>query len=140
MSIIDSEQLRNELYQFHGTEEYHRHPFNQRLFWTDGVQNFAQRAQAFWFIDVIAVGANGRPGPVPQAVPRQSEFAVVLLEVKDVLANLRLYSDTDEDGNYPRDFLLYEEPIGFTDCPPGTWKFYLEEEGDFVVLMLPGER
>ena len=137
---MDSEQLQAELASFHGTEKYHRHVLNRHLVWTDGVLHFARQAKAFWFIDVIAVGANGNPGPVPNVVPRRDEFAIVLLEVKDVLATLRLYSDTDEDGNYPQDLLLYQEEIGFTDCPPGTWKFYLERSGDYVVLMLPNER
>ena len=137
---MNSEQLRNELDQFHGTEKYHRHVLNRHLVWTDGVLHFARQAKAFWFIDVIAVGANGNPGPVPNVIPLDDEFAIVLLEVEDRAATIRLYSDTNEYGYYTLDFLLYEEFIEFTDCPPGTWKFYLERSGDYVVLMLPNER
>ena len=137
---MDSEQFRNELDQFHGTEKYHRHVLNPRLVWTDGVLHFARQAKAFWFIDAIAVGVNGNPGPVPNVIPLDDEFAIVLLEVKDRSAMLRLYLDTDENGDYQPAFILYEEPIEFTDCPPGTWKFYLERSGDYVVLMLPNER
>lgn len=137
---MNTEQLQAELAGFHGTEKYHRHVLNPQLVWTDGVLYFARQAKALWFIDAIAVGVNGNPGPVPNVIPLDDEFAIVLLEVKDRSAMLRLYLDTDEDGNYQPAFVLYEEPIEFTDCLPGTWKFYLERSGDYVVLMLPNER
>lgn len=144
---MNSEELQNELNRFHGTETYHRHRLNPHLVWTDGVDYFARQAQASWFITILAVGTGGRPGPVPRIVPRCDEFAIVLMEVRGHTATLRLYSDSDEDGNYPQQYLLYEEEIEYTDCLPGTWKFYLEQAGDFVkrtgdyaVLMLPNER
>lgn len=127
-----------ELNQFTGTETWHRHPYNRRLLWTDGVEYFADKARAFWFIDAIALGVHGRRGPVPDAVPGKDTFAVVLLRSKNEEGSIEVRSDYDEHDKTVGT-KLYKANIPFTDCPEGVWKFFLQHDGENVVLMLPSE-
>jgi hypothetical protein len=127
-----------DLDQFTGTETWYRHPLNKKLLYTDGVMYFAEQAGAHWFVDLIAVGANGNPGPVPQAIPDQDRFGVVLLKVTGSTAQVQVRTDYDEN-DATVGTALYKEPIPFTDCPEGTWKFYLMDDGTNTVLMVPSE-
>lgn len=129
---------QSDLNQFIGTETWHRHPFNRRLLHTDGVQYFADKAEAHWFIDLIALGANGRRGPVPSAVPNKDTFAVVLLTSKNGSGSVEVRSDYDEHDKTVGE-KLYKTNIEFTDCPAGVWKFFLQDDGEHTVLMLPSE-
>jgi hypothetical protein len=130
--------LLSQLDDFHGTETWHRHYLNRRLLHTDGVQFFAEKAGAFWFIDAMAVGVNGKKGPVPSAVPNKSYFGVVLLTSKNESATIEVRSDYDENDKTCGKS-LYRAKISFTDCPEGVWKFYLVDDGEHTVLMVPSE-
>ncbi len=135
---MKTQDLQNALDQFHGTETWRRHPLNKKLLHTDGVEYFAEQAGAYWFIDAIALGVYGNPGPIPAAIPDQGRFGVVLLDVKDRKATIQVRSDYDENDDTCGD-VLWETPIEFTDAPDGLWKFYLVDDGEHSVLMVPGE-
>lgn len=124
--------LAVQLKQYTGTEQYFRHGLNRRLVWTDGVQHFADKAGAFWFLDVVAIGTHGRPGIVPAVQRDPGGFAVVILHVKNDHALVEAYDDIP--GR-----CLYSESIGWTDCPEGEWKFYLVDDVEYVTMMLPSE-
>ena len=124
--------LEAELKEFTGTELYHRHPLNPKLVWTDGVQHFAEKAGAFWFLDLVAIGANGHPGIVPAVQRDPGGFAVVFLHVKNDHALVEAFDDVP--GR-----CIFTESIGWTDCPAGEWKFYLIDDMDHVTLLLPSE-
>lgn len=136
---MNSEQLAIELEGFTGTEKWTPHFLNRRLLWTDGVQHFADQAGAFWFIDLVAIGADGRRGLVPEVVPDKDHFAIVLLTSKDGTGLVEAYSDCEEDESYSIEKRLFSQPIEFTDCPEGVWKFYLVWDGEHTVLLLPSE-
>lgn len=127
-----------DLDQFTGTETWHRHPFNRRLLHTDGVEYFAKEAGAYWFIDLIAIGADGKRGPVPYAMPNKDGFGVVLLNVKDEKATVEVRSDYDEN-DATCGTSLFKQKIGYTTCPEGLWKFYLQHDGENTVLMCASE-
>jgi hypothetical protein len=55
MEPLTSETFKAEVSQFRGTENYYAHPLVSRFVWTDGVQYVAERAGAFWLVDLIAV-------------------------------------------------------------------------------------
>lgn len=135
---MNPQDLQAELAQFTGAEMYNRHAFNLRLVWTNGVEHFANTAKAYWFLDVIAVGCNGRPGPVPRIVPGKDRMGIVLLKVRAGSAHLEIRNDYDEEDETCGS-VLYQESIGPTDCPEGVWKFYLVADDQHVVMMLPGE-
>lgn len=124
--------LAAQLSQFTGTDNWYRHPLNRKMVWTDGAEHFAEKAQARWFIDAVAIGANGHPGIVPAVQRDPGGFAVVLLHVKNDHALIEAFDDVP--GR-----CLYSESIGWTDCPEGEWKFYCVDDGEHVVLMLPSE-
>lgn len=50
---MNPNELQQNLNQFTGTFEYHRH-WTRRLLFTDGVQYLAENAGAYWLIDLIA--------------------------------------------------------------------------------------
>lgn len=139
MTTIDtSATLSADLSQFHGTQQWFRHPLNRRLLHTEGVQYFADQAHAHWFIDAIALGIGGEKGPVPDVVPGKDHFAVVLLESRGNAGWIELLSDYDENDDSVGDQLWFKT-LDYTDCPEGIWKFYLVDDGEHTVLMLPGE-
>lgn len=124
--------LALELDQFTGTDEWHRHPLNRKFVWTDGVQHFAEKAGAFWFLDLVALGVKGKPGIVPVVQREPGGFVVVFLHVKNDHALVDAFDDVP--GR-----CLYSESIGWTDCPEGEWKFYLIDDVEYVTLLLPSE-
>lgn len=119
---LTSEQLDSHLFQFSGTENWHRHWLAKAMLYTDGVKSFAEHGGqegAYWFLDVVAT----------EFFPllRKEAFLHIVLSVKDRKAAIRV-----DDGN---DHVLREKPIEFTDMQEGDWRFYLTDS----VLLLPGE-
>lgn len=139
MSTMTPQELQNELAQFTGTETWYRHPFNRRLLYTDGAKYFVEHAKAYWFLDLIAIGANGHRPPVPNAIPNKNDFGIVLLTSTGAEGHVEIYSDSEEDGTYSKDKRLFRERLEFTDCPEGVWKFFLIDDGEHTVLLLPSE-
>lgn len=139
MEKITSEALELGLKQFYGTEQWRRHHFNRYLLHTDGVEYFAQKAGAYWFIDAVAIGMAGKRGLVPYVVPNKSPFAIVLLKSKDQKAVVEAYKDTTESGNFVESNRLFRQKVDFTDCPEGDWKFFLIWDGEKATLLLPSE-
>lgn len=135
---MNTTDLQYELTQFHGTEKWRRHLLNPRVLHTDGVEHFAYAAGAYWFIDAIALGVYGRPGPVPAIVPRLSSFGIVLLKSAGGRGSIEVRSDYDED-DATCGSTLWHEYLEFTDCPEGTWRFYLIDDGEHTVLLVPSE-
>ena len=119
MGKIDSNQVRQDLAQFSGTETWYRHPLNPKLLYTDGVQFFAEQAESYWFLDIVATEIFR----LQQAEP----FMVITLSVDDGEADI---STDDGDGN-----IIYRRHIHFTDAPMGEWRFYLTDN----VILLPSE-
>lgn len=136
---MNSEQLQAYLDGFTGSETWHRHPLNRKLLWTDGVDAFAQEAQAYWFIDLVAVGAYGNQGIVPSVIPDQDGFGVVILSSLDGKGAVEVYRDSEDDGSYSPALRIFNQPLRFADAPEGAWKFYVVWDGEHVVLMLPSE-
>jgi hypothetical protein len=109
-----------DLSQFYGTEKYHRtFVFSPNLKHTDGVQYFAEQAGAFWFLDIVATEIY----PFSDKYP----FMTIYLTVKDGKGEIIV-----QDGDISR---LYQRHINFTDCPEGTYEFFLTDD----VLMLCSE-
>ena len=108
--------LESNLNQVIGTESYHRYLGGVVL--TDGAKYFAEQAGAFWLMDILAT----------QPEIRELPFAHAKLHVsKDETGKLVV-----TDGN---DNVKYRRTLGFTDCPPGTWTFFITNG----VIMVPSE-
>lgn len=88
--------------------------------YTEGVQNVAEIAGAYWLIDDIFSYA------------RKEEIQFWTLEVKGAKAVLTMREDSDRPE-------IVRREIEFTDFPEGTWKFYVAMQEKVPVLMVPRE-
>ena len=118
-----------------GTEGYIRYnmpvtPKDQQMLLTDGAHYFAENCGggAYWLMDIIQT----------EVVPLLTEENYFIVIKMDVLQgeNNKVATIVADDGN---DNLLWSRDIGFTDADIGTWKFYLIDDGQQKVLMLPSE-
>ena len=115
-----TDQIERELAMHIGSEERIRH-WTRQFLYTPGVQHLAQRAAAYWLIDLIASHCRN-----PQLVGEG--FQLWKLQVRaDRTATLSV-----EDGN-ERELLTCS--IHATDFPLAEITLYLTEG----VLLLPGE-
>lgn len=126
---LDSAQLRAALSQFTGTEQWYRHPLNRRMLYTDGVQYLAENGGqqgAYWVLDKVALEI------CPLLDSKKQAFGAVSLTVNPDQTAVMIVTD----GN---DQLLLRREMRYTDLQNGEWRFYLIEEGDHRVLLLPSE-
>lgn len=111
-----SKELKANLEQFYGTENYFTNPL-VKYNYTDGVKYFAENAGAYWLLQEI----NGMTAKVNEY------FFNIKVISKNNKADIII-----DDGNGK---VLDKKHIGFTDLPEGEWQFFLTDN----VLMLPGE-
>lgn len=111
-----------DLRQFTGTENYYRHALNPNILFTDGAKFVADRAEAYWLLDLIACAQR-----YEKCLSRQP-FQVWALAVRPD----RSATITVEDGNFN---LLWTHTIEFSDFPvPGITLWYSNN-----VIYLPCE-
>lgn len=112
-----SEELKSNLEQFFGTENYFKNPLIKYTY-TDGVKYFAEQAGAYWLLQEInGLYVNlGSPYFINIVVKSNKNKADIIVD--------------DGNGN-----VLKKKHIGFTDLPKGEWQFFLQSN----VLMLPSE-
>lgn len=113
-----------DLRQFTGTEQWHRHQLNRKFLHTDGVDYFAKKAGAFWFVDIAALEIY------KLHAKKKEGFLSVTMTVIDDSAVIKV---TDGDDNS----LLTK--INYTDCPEGEWKFFQIWDGENSVMLLLSE-
>jgi hypothetical protein len=120
---MQATNLHSELEQFTGTEQYYRPSLFSSMRVTDGVKYFIDQAGAYWFTDIVAT----------EIMPKfkKYDFVTVQLVALDSEAKIVAY-----DGDNKRIFL---KKIGYTDCPDGEYNFFMQDGGNFVVMMLPSE-
>ena len=118
----DAAALENDLAQFCGTENWCKH-WTGRLTFTDGVKFLAEKAGAFWLIDLVASYQTARL--------RQEEFQVWILTVDRERTPMAV-ATCQADTNAP---VLVRQPIDYTDFPLPSIKLWLVGG----VLMLPNE-
>lgn len=112
----------NELSQFTGTEQYYSNPLYRWLKYTDGVKFFCQNAGggAYWFLDIV--------GTELRSLAHHNTFLVIdlVVDAKEK-CEIRVTNGDDEK--------LWSKKIGYTDCPAGSYKFFLYSD----VMMLASE-
>jgi hypothetical protein len=113
----DLSDLELELKQFCGTENYYRHwlGFN----YTDGVKYLAEKAGAYWLLDVVG-------SYQPQL--RNKEFQIWRLDVQN---NKGIVTMREDDG-LPN---IIRQEIPYTDFPLHKFEMYFVDN----VLLLKGE-
>lgn len=118
-------ELNIELKGFTGTEHYYKHWMG--LTYTDGVKMMAEKAQAYWLLDVIASHQLG-------AIKHEG-FQIWVIDCKDSKATITAYSDFSEDSKDNDKYKLLSQYITFTDFPEGLFKLYCIDG----VILLPSE-
>lgn len=108
-----------------GCNEYIRHPLCRNFIYTDGVQEVASKAGAYWLLDIIGTEA------VPALLaPREFRVGTGLIEV-NVEMDEAIISLTTSDWEPP----LWKRKIVWTDFPEGKWVFKLADQGGGVCVM-----
>lgn len=96
--------LNDEMRNFYGTEHYYRY-MNTPLVYTDGVKYFAEKAGAYWFIDLC----------VSHLIRLHDDFYLIRLKVENEKAIVTFERDEE---------ICSEQKIAYTDCPEGEWVFF----------------
>ncbi|HEY9863949.1 MAG TPA: hypothetical protein V6D21_07190 [Candidatus Obscuribacterales bacterium] len=133
--MLTAEQLKTELSQFSGTENYYKHFLG--FHYTDGIQFLAESAECYWLLDAI-----GSYQPQLRLNSRLRDFQLWLLVVGNNhefikpkarnMAVLTCWEDTPVLGVKP----AVSQQIPFTDFSLPEIKLYFENK----VLLLPNER
>ena len=111
--------LESELSQFCGSCQFYQH--TRQLRYTEGVKYLAERAGAFWLIDLIASYQG-------YSQVQAESFQLWNLQVADASAMATMRRDTGCDP-------IISQRIEFTDFPMSSIKLYVCDG----TLMLPGE-
>lgn len=116
-----AQEIKSELANFTGTENYYKHSLG--ILYTDGVLHMVRTCEAFWLIDLVASWQLDKK-------VRVQEFQVFKLTVNDNRSAIV----SIEDGN---DNVIQTQNIEFTDFPlDRITLFYNSIE---KVLYLPSE-
>lgn len=98
-----------------GSEGRFTHPFNPRFIYTEGVRAVAQRAGAYWLLDIVAT-------EVFERVDKNNQHAILKLYVNGSTGLLELsFSDEEKQP--------WQKFIPGTDFPEGTWVFEVAPNG-----------
>lgn len=119
---MENQNLKIELQQFTGTENYYKY---HNLLLTDGAYYLAQVGSCFWLMNVIYSHL------LTNRNLAHEEFLVLNLKVKDCKGKVQF-----EDGN---DLVLASQKIPYTDFALDEVKLYLVKEAFQFVVMLPSE-
>ena len=116
---------QSDLDQFIGTEHWYRHPLCRTLLFTDGIQFLAEKAGAFWLIDIV--------GSYQPDLKRES-FQLWRLEKADKGAVVTCRRDTNTSD-------LVRQEIEYSDFPFDDlgdifeWYVCQNDETTFVMLL-----
>lgn len=143
-----------------GSDGRTRHALNRKFIYTDGVKTMAERAEAYWLLDMVALqmapiyakawmAGNAGIGIVTlevfeRSMPEPAQpltVGAVLADKEDTTLKAAALATLSLEDEAP---LAFSEEIGFTDFPAGKWTFYLgtDEVGpdEYVTTMcLPQE-
>lgn len=107
-----------------GTERYHRvNQFVRRFLATDGVQECAETG-CYWLTDIFAT-------ELPKLL-QVGELGVITVLVKDSKANMRMETDDDKPA-------VWTKHVSYTNMPEGSWVFYISNDGEHTICLLPTE-
>ncbi|WP_299427235.1 DUF6876 family protein [uncultured Meiothermus sp.] len=120
----DPKELAHGLGFFTGTLTYTRHWCGTTVYLTDGAKYLAEKAEAYWLMDIIA---SAHP------YYKHAEFVVVELVKTDSSAVVTIKHSPSQPP-------YYTQHIPYTDFPLEYVKLYAAlGEGGVWVVMLPSE-
>lgn len=118
---------QNELAGFTGTEAYHKVTLLSNIKATDGFAYLCEKAECFWFADIISSVQH-----LPKIQQHLSFIIWRIVKNEDDSAVVSAYWDSESDGNYSDNKLLYSQEIKYTDFPLKHFECY--QCGDVVLL------
>jgi len=135
---ITANELKRELRQFTGDLERFRHSLNRQVIYTPGVQHLAERAGAYWLIDVIAswIGSPDFNRAVA-ADARIESLHYWTLEVADAYGIVQAVIEDTEPPFAMKPFITQEIPV--TDFPLPEFNIWAGFDGTHWTLFLPSE-
>lgn len=114
-----------------GANQFFRHPLNRRFIYSDGVHEVAEKAGAYWLLNILAIEFASVYGKA--WVKGECGLGVVYLDVNDSNeATITLSLDDDHPPAYTRH-------VDYTDFPQGRWTFYINAEEGGLICILPAE-
>lgn len=116
-SVLTQEELR----QSRGANQYYRH---LHFFYTEGVHNLAEKAEAYWLLDAIA---SYQPKLEQDAMLKHFQIWTLQVDLDKQTAVLICEKDANE--------VVLTQKISWTDFPLEKVQLYLIDQ----VLLLPGE-
>jgi hypothetical protein len=124
----------DELSQFTGDLERYRHPFNRRVIFTPGVRHMAERAGAYWLIDLIA-SYIGTP-ELTAAIKDDERLGEMHFWRLDVPEDGPAVASCRADSDVPP---VITQTIEFTDFPLDHIEVWAGFDGQHWTLYLPSE-
>lgn len=119
---ISKEELKKNLAQFIGTENYHHYPFVGNI--TDGVKYLAENARCYWLLDYIG---SQRINPKIARYLKKESFLCIKIELqKNNSARIII-----DDGN---NNVLHKEDIAFTDFPLDKITLFYDNNNHVLML------
>jgi hypothetical protein len=121
-------ELRAALAHHTGSHYLYRNVLAPAMTYTDGARCFADTAGAWWLLDHLLID--------PRYKREAIEHGLVFITLTvDEQSRGRIVCVRDS-GEAP----LVTHAVRYTDCPPGDWAFYLQDNGQGgATLMLPRE-
>jgi hypothetical protein len=115
-----------------GVNGYIRHPLARRFLYSDGVQEVAEAAGAYWLLDILATELTTLRGVDWSNPPGTGIVTMVVTPSSKAFISL-----TFADNAPP----VWTRDILFTDFPEGEWTFELGyvDEGPTIGLILVSE-
>lgn len=127
-------QLRGELAQFRGSEQFYRHGLNRSVVYTEGVQFLAENAQAYWLIDAVASYVGS--GVLRAAMQQDRRLEWLQFWRLDVTTDRSAVLTCRADDGVPP---AITQNIEFTDFPLDSADIWAGFDGTFWTLYLPSE-
>ena len=108
-----------------GANYFVKHPLVRNFLYSDGVQECANSG-CYWLLDIFAT-------ELPQLFERhESVFCVVKVTVTDHA--MRAVGEFHDGEQFP-----WIKKLSYADLPDGEWVFYIAQEGDRFMCILPSE-
>lgn len=106
--MIETAELQEAMNQCYGTEVYYRHPLFPQYNYTEGVQTFCEKAEAYWFLTDVFI-------KITQSY-KDCSFLSIHLRVELGEADIEFCDGDDK--------VLEAVHYTYTDCPDGDWHFF----------------
>ncbi len=124
-----------------GTQMYYRRSYCEHLIYTEGIKDFQETLNAYWFIDCIITNL---PKVIYTAQTVDDGFFIVKIRVnaKNNSGMLEIYREGYINGIYEEHISVFKQKIHGIDLPVYNYKFYLiwtNVNPVVFTLLLPGE-